>query len=192
MHPSDVYELAVAVLLPLLGGMVAASLSSPNSDLKGWFEQKLRKPSWTPPVWLFAPTWTLLYVSMGIASWLVYHQGGLRQQGKALGLYAVTLALTFAWPTFFFRLYRLDWAFAEVLLLVVAEVATFLVFSKVIGLLLVLMLLGPLLAWTAFTTVLIYALMYRNSPKRSGLSSSSSTGSEDGLRPSFAKPGPAA
>lgn len=36
MHPYEVYGLCIAILLPLLGGMGAAGLSSPNSDLKGW------------------------------------------------------------------------------------------------------------------------------------------------------------
>lgn len=56
---------------------------------------------------------------------------GLHRQGKTLGLYVFTLTLTFVWPTLFFRLYRLDWAFAEMLLLAAAEVATFLAFARV-------------------------------------------------------------
>jgi hypothetical protein len=48
-------------------------------------------------------------------------------------MYAATLALTFVWPILFFRLYRLDWAFAELILLIVAEVSTFLAFCKVSG-----------------------------------------------------------
>ena len=35
------------------------------------FYAGLAKPSWAPPGWLFGPVWTVLYLLMGLAAWLV-------------------------------------------------------------------------------------------------------------------------
>lgn len=41
---------------------------------------KLRKPEWTPPNAVFGPVWGMLYAGMGVASWLVFKQGGWAAQ----------------------------------------------------------------------------------------------------------------
>jgi TspO/MBR family len=56
--------------------------------------RSLKKPSWTPPDWIFAPAWSVLYAMMGTASWLVWKNGG---GTVPLALYGIQLALNFAW-----------------------------------------------------------------------------------------------
>ena len=51
--------------------------------------KRIRKPFWTPPNWLFGPVWTLLYGAMGVASWLVYQEGGFAKQAVPLSVYAI-------------------------------------------------------------------------------------------------------
>lgn len=41
----------------------------------GWYAG-LNKPEWNPPAWLFGPVWTVLYVAMAVAAWLVLRQRG--------------------------------------------------------------------------------------------------------------------
>ena len=60
----------------------------------------LNKPSWNPPNWLFAPVWTLLYIMMAIAAWLVWKTG--QDTKPAMVLFFSQLALNFAWSFLFF------------------------------------------------------------------------------------------
>jgi tryptophan-rich sensory protein len=94
-------------LFPNLGGF-AGSLISMNA-IPEWYE-KLDLPDWRPPNWLFAPAWTYLYTTMGLASYLVWRDGdGFR--GKArwpLTLYLFQLALNWTWTPVFFGLKNLE------------------------------------------------------------------------------------
>ena len=36
-----------------------------------WYE-RLRKPSWRPPGWLFGPVWLVLYIMIALSGWLVW------------------------------------------------------------------------------------------------------------------------
>jgi tryptophan-rich sensory protein len=110
----------------------------------------LAKPSWNPPDWIFGPVWTVLYISMAVAAWLVWRQGGLWQW--ALALFAVQLALNAAWSWLFFAFHLPGAAFIEVVALLAAIVATTIAFwprSMVAGVLMV-----PYLGWVGFASVL--------------------------------------
>ena len=54
-------------------------------------------PAWTPPDWVFAPVWTILYATMAVAAWLVWRQGGFAVAHGPLALFLVQLALNVFW-----------------------------------------------------------------------------------------------
>ena len=96
--------------------------------------------------------WTLLYVLMGIAAWLVWREGGWRVQRWPLGLYLAQWTLNALCTPLFFGLHRPGLAFAEILVLDLTVLATLIAFWRVkrlAGALLV-----PYLLWVAFATVL--------------------------------------
>ena len=102
---------------------------------------------------MFGPTWTVLYILMGVALFLVWRQG-LETPGVRLALtvFAVQLVLNALWSILFFGMQSPAWASAEILLLWLAIVATLWVFSRITpaaGWLLV-----PYLAWVSFAAVL--------------------------------------
>lgn len=119
------------------------------AGVREWFPT-LVKPSFNPPSWLFAPVWTVLYIMMGIAAWLVWRQGG--DIHLALWMFFIQLGLNFLWSFLFFSLRRIDVALVEILVLWISIATTLCLFWGVdqrSGLLLV-----PYLAWVSFASLL--------------------------------------
>jgi translocator protein len=142
--------IAACFAVARLGGM-ATTPSIPN-----WYAG-LAKPSWTPPSWLFGPVWSVLYLSMAIAAWLVWRKGNAL---VPLALFAVQLAFNLAWSWLFFGLHSPGAAFVDIILLWAAIAATLIAFwrrSRVAGLLFV-----PYLAWVSFAAVLNFAIWRLN------------------------------
>src|ERR1035441_4696850 len=106
----------------------------------GTWYATLRKPTWTPPNWVFGPIWTTLYLSMAVAAWLVWRQGGFSRARLPLTLFVIQLALNVAWSGLFFRLHWIGVAFLEVSLLWIFILSTAIAFwpvSKMAGWLMV-------------------------------------------------------
>jgi len=146
--------------LALLGFIVLtflAPLAGAFTPPGAWY-QTLNKPSWNPPNEIFGPVWTLLYLGMAVAAWLVWKRGG---QGQALRLYVVQLALNAAWTPVFFGAHQLGAAFIVIVCMWIAIFLTLRAFwavSRPAGLLLV-----PYLAWVSFASVLNFTLWRLNS-----------------------------
>jgi len=116
-----------------------------------WFAA-LKKPAWNPPGWVFGPVWTALYAMMAAAAWLVWQRGGWKEQRKPLLIFLAQLALNALWTPLFFGLHRPGVAFAEIVLLWLAIVATLVAFRPVNRT--AAWLLVPYLAWVSFAAVL--------------------------------------
>ena len=140
--------------MALVGWLIlcfSASATAIFVSVDGWYAG-LHKPSWNPPSWLFGPVWTLLYVMMAVAAWLVWRRGGWKRRGAALTLFLAQWALNAVWTPLFFGMHRIGWAFAEIIVFWVVLLATVLAFwrvSRAAGGLLV-----PYLAWVTFAAVL--------------------------------------
>jgi tryptophan-rich sensory protein len=118
----------------------------------------LPTPEWAPPAWLFAPVWLTLYTAMGIAAWRVWTRPRSTARTRALGLFAVQLALNAAWSPVFFGLEAPRAALLVIALLWLAIASTIAAFGRVsrgAALLLV-----PYLAWVTFATALNAAIVW--------------------------------
>jgi tryptophan-rich sensory protein len=126
-----------------------------------WYES-LRKPSWRPPNWLFAPVWSALYLMMAIAGWLVWERAGLRTAAGPLALWLGQLILNAVWTPVFFGLKRTDLGLIIIVVLCVAIAATIAAFAPVstAGA----WLMVPYLGWVAFATVLNFEIWRLNRP----------------------------
>jgi benzodiazapine receptor len=104
--------LVAFIVLVLGGGTAIGALTGPDV----WFAS-LAKPSFNPPNWLFAPVWTVLYILVGIAGWLVWTRA---RAGAAMKLWWVQLGLNFLWSPVFFGLHRIDVALVIIGLMLLA------------------------------------------------------------------------
>jgi tryptophan-rich sensory protein len=154
----DIVSLVIAVAIPLAVGAVGGIATS--SSVSTWFPT-LAKPPWNPPNWLFGPVWTLLYILMGVALWLVWRKGldaaGVR---GALILFGVQLLFNLGWSVIFFGLRRTGWALVEIVTTWVLILATLIAFYRLrpaAG-----WLLAPYQLWVTFATALNASIWWLN------------------------------
>ncbi len=142
----------VALVVELLGGWL--------TSLGGWYD-KLRKPSWQPPGWLFGPAWTLLFILIAISAGLAWTQSPPAARPALLVLFGVNAALNVAWSALFFRARRPDLAFVEVIVFWMSIFALILAIwphAPTAALLLM-----PYLAWVSFAAFLNWTVARLNS-----------------------------
>src|ERR671921_2869420 len=148
-------KLVGAVVACEAAGGIGAFLS--RQGLREWYPT-LRKPSFTPPGWVFGPTWTLLYALMGASLWLAEERGEDNDATKQTSrvLFGAQLFLNVLWTYVFFGRRAPGWALVEVAVLFVAIAATAASFSKVSRT--AALLLVPYLLWTSFASVLNFSV----------------------------------
>jgi translocator protein len=138
--------IAVCLLTGVLGGQVTAQA------ITDWYPL-ISKPSWNPPAWVFAPVWTVLYILMAVAAWLVWRRNARMPRVKlALALFFVQLFLNGLWPFVFFGAHEIGLAVINIAALWVVLVATIWAFFRISRWAGTLML--PYLAWASFAAAL--------------------------------------
>ena len=151
-------KLLIAVALPVAVGGLSGFATA--RGVSTWYPT-LVKPSFNPPAWVFGPVWTVLYIMMGVAAYLVWLRGvdadGVR---VALAVFVVQLVLNGLWSILFFGMHSLGWALFEIIVLWVAIAATIWLFWRVVPAAGVLLL--PYWAWVSFATVLNASLWWLN------------------------------
>jgi tryptophan-rich sensory protein len=151
---------AAGLPLWLVLSFAAATVGGVASAGAPAFYARLAKPAWAPPAWLFGPAWTVLFVLMGVAAWLVWKQREHPGARRGLVLFVVQLAFNALWSWLFFAWRRGGLALAEVVLLEVLIVMTMVAFWRVrplAGALLV-----PYALWVAYATALTAAVWRMN------------------------------
>lgn len=148
----------IGLLVWLTASFAAGGIGS--QFMPGAWYEALVKPSWTPPNWVFGPVWTLLYILMGVAAWLVWKRDGFKEARAALSLFLVQLALNALWSYLFFGIHRIDLALFEIVvlwILILVVTSLFLTRERLAGLLML-----PYLSWVGFATFLNFALWQLN------------------------------
>ncbi len=154
----NLLALFVAVAVPLTAGGLG-SISTAQA-IPTWY-QRIKKPSWNPPSWLFGPVWTALYTMMGVAAWLVWRSGWDRPQVKtAEGLFVAQLAANAVWTPIFFGRRAFGLALADLVVLWNLILATAVQFYRIRPLAGLLML--PYLLWVSYASTLNAGIWWLN------------------------------
>ena len=137
-------------------GSVGAIAAAQANDFYG----QLSQPTWAPPAWLFAPVWSMLYVVMALAAWLIWRKHGFRGATGGLVLFASQLVANALWTWLFFGLHRGALSVAEIAVLGLLIAANIVVFWRLQRLAAVMLL--PYLAWVSFAAALTFSLWRMN------------------------------
>ena len=135
------------IALPLITGAVSAYIS--REGMMGF--KNLAQPPLSPPAVLFPIVWTILYILMGIAAYLVQVSGD-RNSDSALTLYYVQLGFNFLWSVFFFKFGLYYFALLWLVILWVLIAMTMKAFSKISKI--SAYLLAPYIIWVSFAAYL--------------------------------------
>lgn len=147
-------KLILCLVLPLAVGGLSAFLTQDSMKM---FET-IQKPPLSPPGWLFPIVWTILYLFMGIASYLVLTSSKSNQ--TALTLYGIQLVFNFIWPLIFFNRQQYLFAFIWLILLWILILATIIPFDSISKPAKYFML--PYLLWVTFAGYLNFAIYLLN------------------------------
>lgn len=142
------------------GTFIAAAGGAFASARAPAFYQALAKPPWAPPPTVFGPVWTVLYVLIAIAAWLVVRELGWNEARYELILFAAQLVANGIWTWLFFSLHSGVAAFVDIIVLdalVIATLVTFWRAKPLAGALFV-----PYLAWVCFASALTWSVWMRN------------------------------
>lgn len=158
MNKKNIGMLLVCMVLPQLAGFIGSIFTTPN--IPTWYEG-LTKPELAPPNWVFFPVWTILFLMMGVALYLVWREGVSKWSVKiALTFFFVQLALNTLWSIIFFGMQNPGLALIEIAFLWSAIALTIYTFFKVNKF--AAYLLIPYLLWVSFASYLNYMIWVLN------------------------------
>lgn len=150
MKKINLLELLLFIIVSELIGSSGSIFTFPA--INDWY-QFVNKSPLTPPNYIFAPVWTILFLMMGISSYLIFRERkNDKSVNSALILFAVQFILNILWSILFFGLKAPLFAFIEIIFLwlfILMTILSFIKINKLAGYLLV-----PYIVWVSFASYL--------------------------------------
>jgi len=150
------------LLVTLAASFAAAGIGSlfTINSIPTWYAN-LNRTFLTPPNWVFGPVWTLLYILMAIAAYLVWHQTKDKITVKqGLVFWSEQLILNAVWSIIFFGGHQIFLGFITIIVLwlvILATIVWFFRVSRLAGWLMI-----PYILWVSFATLLNYSIWLVN------------------------------
>lgn len=155
---NNTIKFIISIFAPLIVGGLSGFFTT--NSISGWYTT-LQKPSFNPPNWIFGPVWTLLYIMMGIALFVIWKSEAdsvLKKQ--ALILFAAQLAVNFCWSFLFFYCESPSWALLDIIVMWVLIVMNIFSFGKISSF--AAWMLVPYISWVSFAMLLNFAIWRMN------------------------------
>jgi len=158
MKINKIWLFIISLVIPLFIGFAGSLLTTPN--IAPWYTS-LNKPWFTPPNWLFSPTWTVLFILMGLALFLILKDGRQNRYFKAACLsFGFQLFLNLYWSFLFFYIKQPPLAFYAIVSLwsmIFVNIYYFYQIKKSAAYLLI-----PYIVWVTFAAALNYSIWLLN------------------------------
>lgn len=147
-------NLIISILIPNILGFLGSLIGNVQNGFEG-----ITKPSFTPPALVFPIAWTILYILMGVSTYIIYESNS-KEKTKSLIIYGIQLILNASWTFFFFNL---NWFFFSfilviiILILVIIMIYKFYNINKTAAYLQL-----PYVLWLIFAAILSYNVYLLN------------------------------
>ena len=154
----QINKLFLSLLICIGIGFLGSVFTTPA--INSWYVY-LEKPIFNPPSWIFGPVWTILYILMGTALYLVWKKGLKHKNVRfAFWLFIMHLFFNFFWSVIFFGIKNIGLALVDIIvlwLMIFALISFFCEIDKRAGWLMI-----PYFLWVSFATVLNYSIWMLN------------------------------
>ena len=150
----SIKTLIISIIIPIAVGIIGSLLGNSSMGF-----ESINKPSFTPPGIIFPIVWTILYILMGISSYLIYISSN-KDKTNSLRIYALQLIVNMLWTFFFFNLKWYLFSFIWIILLIVmvsTMIYKFFKINKTAGYLQI-----PYLIWLIFAAILNFSIYILN------------------------------
>ncbi len=152
------FQLFIAILVCLSAGAIGSLFTM--EAIPNWYAT-LEKPAFTPPNWVFGPVWTMLYILMGIALFLIWRIESPRSEvRRAVIFFGFHLVINASWSIVFFGFQNPTAAFFVILFLIITLLMSMNDFWKLDKK--AAFLLTPYLFWVCYATALNFSIMRLN------------------------------
>ena len=149
--------LIIFLAIPFLVTSIATLNTSAGDSYSSF-----NNPSFAPPSIVFPIVWTILYLLMGVSSYLVYSNTTANKEKKikALTVYGIQLILNAIWPFIFFNLQMFLFAYILILIMIILVIYMIYLFYDISKLAAYLQI--PYLIWLGYASILNLAIFMLN------------------------------
>ncbi|GAA4341862.1 TspO/MBR family protein [Mucilaginibacter gynuensis] len=147
----EIGPLLISIAIPLVLGVIIGFVFT-RPEIPGWYAS-INKPSFTPPSWVFGPVWSIMYILIGTAAYLVWQRRDDSLQFiNTRMVYVIQLLFNFSWSYIFFKMHLILGGLIIIFILlfsILLTISMFYKYNKTAGRLLI-----PYLVWVSFATAL--------------------------------------
>ena len=157
MGSRDSIKLVISIGVCLAAGLIGSMFTISNISI--WYAA-LNKPFFSPPDWLFAPAWTILYILMGISLFFVWKAPKVKKTNEGLMLFGAQMIFNVIWSIVFFGFRSIIGGLLSIVVLLILILMTTVQFYRIDKRAAYLMV--PYLLWVCFATMLNVSIYLLN------------------------------